>query len=196
MFKGITRSRIVSSLSQVSGAGNTLLSINNKRFNSSFDQLSKLIKQSSIKTSISKNDNNQHNDNGFEKSDTIDHVNELLGGLSSDASTPSYFSNRSRDYNFGNALKHPRDVAKGIRLQGPAAGRTVDVQYGNFGFAVGGIRRITRSNKLQYLQKVQSRFIRPAKYQKQKKREWWRRRFSEGFRDLMRQVQDSKRRGY
>ena len=82
------------------------------------------------------------------------------------------------------------------RLQGPIAGRSVDVQYGNFNRALGGIFTVVKSNKIRYLQKVQSRFIPPAKYRKQKKREWWRRKFAQGFKELMSQVRDAKRRGY
>lgn len=153
-----------------------------KRYNSSFEQLSNLIKQSTLKDGQTKVDHN---------SSTVNHVNELLQTPAKD----EYFRG-AKNYDFGATAKHPRDVAKSIRVQGPPAGRTVDVQYGNLGFALGGLRNVLRANRINYFKKVQARHIPPAKYKKQRKREWWRRRFSEGFKDLMAQVKDAKRRGY
>lgn len=153
------------------------------RFNSSFDQLKNVVNQNSAK------------DNSGSNSSTIDTIDNLLSETSNNANK-LHFNNKSDDYIFGNSIPHPRDVAKNIRLHGAIAGRTVDVQYGNFGRALSGVNSVIRNNKVRYLQKVQNRFIPPAKYAKQKKREWWRRRFSQGFKDLMSQVRDAKRRGY
>lgn len=91
---------------------------------------------------------------------------------------------------------HPRDVAKNIRVNGPLAGRTVDTSAGGVSYAVGGINSIIRNNKIRYLQRIQSRYIPPGKYKNQLKREWWRRRFFQGFKGLMAQVNDARRRGY
>lgn len=156
------------------------------RFNSSFDELAKAMKQPNNK----KEDNNKDRN-----SSAISDIDNLLSSTF-DFQSNSHYSNKSNDYILDNSLKHPRDVAKSIRLQGPIAGRSVDVQYGNFNRALGGIFTVVKSNKIRYLQKVQSRFIPPAKYRKQKKREWWRRKFSQGFKELMSQVRDAKRRGY
>ncbi|KAI5967611.1 hypothetical protein KGF57_000305 [Candida theae] len=90
----------------------------------------------------------------------------------------------------------PREVAKGIREFGTNAGRTVDVNYNNLARAFTQVKRLGNENKIRYLQKIQSRYIRPAKYRKQLKREWWRRKFSAGFKDLLAQVNDARRRGY
>lgn len=91
---------------------------------------------------------------------------------------------------------HPRDIAKNIRMSGPLAGRTIDARRGGLGFSLSNLRQLLMSNKVMYLQKVQRRHIPKAKYRKQLKREWWRRRFMEGFKGLMAQVNDAKRRGY
>lgn len=90
----------------------------------------------------------------------------------------------------------PRDIAKTIRMHGPVAGRTVDVHNNNMGKALGGLNSLANASKIRYLKQIQSRFIRPAKYTKQKRREWWRRKFAVGFKDLMGQVNDARRRGY
>lgn len=156
------------------------------RLNSSFDELAKTMKQQTNDKPDSAKDRN---------SSAISDIENLLSSTF-DFQNNSKFSNKSNDYILDNSLKHPRDVAKSIRLSGPIAGRTVDVQYGNFNRALGGVYTTLKSNKIRYLQKVQSRFIPPAKYRKQKKREWWRRKFSQGFKELMSQVRDAKRRGY
>lgn len=91
---------------------------------------------------------------------------------------------------------NPRDIAKTIKMHGPAAGRSVDVQSKNLGRALNGVKGLLLSSKVKYLKGVQSRYIRPAKYTKQKHREWWRRKFAAGFKDLMWQVNDARRRGY
>lgn len=80
---------------------------------------------------------------------------------------------------------------------GPLAGRTLDVRMGqNVGNIVGGLATLVRTNKVRFLKTEQARFIGKAKLQKQKHRQWWRRNFSAGFKELMSQVRDAKRRGY
>lgn len=158
-----------------------------RRFNSNFDQLSNLIKQSTL----SKTDKPE-----VSETNTLN-VNDLLANQSTgNVPTPNYFSSRTKDYSFTSTVKHPRDVAKGIRMNGPIAGRNVEVTYNNLGYAISGLRRVLSSNRIKYFKITQARYIRPAKYRKQRKREWWRKRFALGFRDLMSQVQDAKRRGY
>lgn len=156
------------------------------RLNSSFDELAKAMKQQTGKKDSTTKERN---------TSAINDIDNLLSSTF-DFQNNSHYTNKSNDYILDNSLKHPRDVAKSSRLHGPIAGRTVDVQYGNFNRALGGIFTVVKSNKIRYLQKVQSRFIPPAKYRKQKKREWWRRKFSLGFKELMSQVRDAKRRGY
>lgn len=90
----------------------------------------------------------------------------------------------------------PREVAKNIREFGVNAGRTVDVSYNNISRSFAQVKRVVNDNKIRYLQRIQSRFIRPTKYRKQLKREWWRRRFSQGFKELLHDVNDARRRGY
>lgn len=90
----------------------------------------------------------------------------------------------------------PREVAKNIREFGVNAGRTVDVSYNNISRSFAQVKRVVNDNKIRYLQRIQSRFIRPAKYRKQLKREWWRRRVSQGFKELLHDVNDARRRGY
>lgn len=128
------------------------------------------------------------------KSQAIADVDNLLN------ETSTFHANsirsRTQERMFDVAVKHPRDVAKQIRTQGPIAGRGVDVQYGNFGRSLGALASVLRSNNIRKLKKIQARYIRPAKLRKQAKSEWWRRRFSAGFKDLMAQVRDAKRRGY
>ncbi|KAI5950732.1 hypothetical protein KGF54_003806 [Candida jiufengensis] len=95
-----------------------------------------------------------------------------------------------------NRQQTPREVAKGIKEFGTNAGRSIDVNYNNLSRTFVQIKRLNNENKIRYLQKIQSRYIRPAKYKKQLKREWWRRKFSSGFKDLLAQVNDARRRGY
>lgn len=97
---------------------------------------------------------------------------------------------------FARTLQHPRDVAKSIRISGPEAGTAVDVRNGSIALTYGMLLLTLRKTNVRYLQNVQKRYIRPAKYRKQLKSEWWRRNFSKGFKDLMAQVRDAKRRGY
>ncbi|KAI5959034.1 hypothetical protein CANMA_004158 [Candida margitis] len=115
------------------------------------------------------------------------------------SSIPDLSFSESMNERFGfeaNRQPTPREVAKGIREFGTNAGRTVDVNYNNLARAFTQIKRVGNENKIRYLQKIQSRYIRPAKYRKQLKREWWRRKFSGGFKDLLAQVNDARRRGY
>lgn len=100
------------------------------------------------------------------------------------------------DYSFGSQAKDPREVAKSFNITGPASGRSVDVKFNNVGFAIGNVYSILRTNNVRHQWNVQKRYIRPAKYQKEKHRKWWRRQFAKGFSDLMAQVTDAKRRGY
>lgn len=150
------------------------------RLNSSFDQLTKAVRGL---------ENTERN------TSTVLDVDSLLKGAV-EPQSPSHFGRATDNLLFENTLKHPRDVARGMRVLGPLAGRTVEVPFNNIGAALGGLNNTIRLNKIRYLQKVQKRFIPPAKYAKQKKREWWRRQFSHGFKELMAQVRDAKRRGY
>lgn len=152
------------------------------RFNSSFDQLNRAVKQSK--------NNNKKNEN----LNTINDINDLLN--SSLENTDSSYLNKGSQYGLGNLAPNPRDVAKSIPMFGPIAGRSVDVHYSSLDKAVKNVTRLILNNRLAYHKKVQKRFIRPAKLAKQKKRDWWRRKFSEGFKDLMSQVEDARRRGY
>lgn len=151
------------------------------RYNSSFDQLNNAIK--SREGDKTKNLN------------TVNDINDLLNS-SLELPENSYLNNKSNEYGLGNLAPNPRDVAKSIPMFGPIAGRTVDVHYGGLDKAVKNVGRVVLSNRLAYYKKVQKRFIAPAKHAKQKKRDWWRRKFSEGFKDLMTQVEDARRRGY
>lgn len=150
------------------------------RFNSSFDQLNNAIKQTSNRSSNSEN---------------VKDINDLLNS-SLETTNNGQFKSRSNEYGLGDVTPHPRDVAKNIKIQGPMAGRVIDVHYGQVTKAVFGMNRIISQNKIRYLQKIQSRHIPKAKLKKQQRREWWRRKFSEGFKDLMAQVNDARRRGY
>lgn len=100
------------------------------------------------------------------------------------------------DYSFGSLAKDPREVAKAINITGPASGRSVDVKFNNVGFAIGNVYSILRTNNVRLQWNLQKRYMRPAKYQKDKHRKWWRKQFAKGFSDLMAQVTDAKRRGY
>lgn len=160
---------------------------NSVRHNSTFDQLANAFKQEGNQE-LKANENTSSGNKA-----AISDIDNLL----SNTFEPQHDDKgRTTDYLIHSSLKHPRDVAKSIRLQESRAGRTVEVSYGNISRALGQLNSILRSNKIRYLQKVQLRYIPPAKYQKQKKREWWRRKFSQGFKELMSEVRDAKRRGY
>ena len=129
-------------------------------------------------------------------------VDDLLANVqdNSNANINNIFMSSSQgSYNddiFGPSQVHPRYIAKNIRVNGPLAGRTVDVHGGKLSYGLSGINAIVRNNKIRYLYNVQSRFIPPAKYKKQLKREWWRNNFAKGFKELLGEVKDAKRRGY
>ncbi|CCG20416.1 hypothetical protein CORT_0A00230 [Candida orthopsilosis Co 90-125] len=130
----------------------------------------------------------------YSKTESNINIDDLLK-----SSIPDLSFSESMSERFGfdtNRQPTPREIAKGIREFGTNAGRTVDVNYNNLARAFTQIKRVGNENKLRYLQKIQSRYIRPAKYRKQLKREWWRRKFSSGFKDLLAQVNDARRRGY
>ncbi|SGZ52777.1 CIC11C00000002334 [Sungouiella intermedia] len=126
---------------------------------------------------------------------TVFDIDELI------ANSPGLVDgNQSRrkydDYSFGSLAKDPREVAKAINITGPASGRSVDVKFNNVGFAIGNVYSILRTNNVRTQWNLQKRYMRPAKYQKDKHRKWWRKQFAKGFSDLMAQVTDAKRRGY
>ncbi|KAK6460542.1 hypothetical protein DFJ63DRAFT_229310 [Scheffersomyces coipomensis] len=126
---------------------------------------------------------------------TISDINDLLNS-SLEHTDSNIFNSKSSQYGTLDLAPQPRDTAKKIKIFGPLSGRTIDVQHNSLGRAFGQIRRLGFDNRIKYFQKVQERYIRPAKYRKQKKREWWRKKFSEGFKDLMAEVNDARRRGY
>ncbi|KAI5966717.1 uncharacterized protein KGF55_000126 [Candida pseudojiufengensis] len=129
-----------------------------------------------------------------QQKDTKINIDELLKSSIPELSFQDSISER-----FGfdtNRQQTPREVAKGIKEFGTNAGRSIDVNYNNLSRTFIQIKRLNNENKIKYLQKIQSRYIRPAKYRKQLKREWWRRKFSSGFKDLLAQVNDARRRGY
>ncbi|CAH6718499.1 37S ribosomal protein Mrp21p, mitochondrial [[Candida] jaroonii] len=107
-----------------------------------------------------------------------------------------FLNQKDRSSNIESKVMHPRDVAKRIKITGPLAGRTINVTNNNVGASLKMLNSVIMSNKIRYLQRIQSRYIRPAKYRKQLKREWWRRKFSEEFKKLLAKVNDAKRKGY
>lgn len=99
------------------------------------------------------------------------------------------------NFAFGSSLRDPREVAKSINMFGPPAGRSVEVR-GNFMSSAGALRGIISRDQIKNMQKIQSRFIRPAKLRKMKKAIWWKKNFNEQFHYLMINIKDAKRRGY
>lgn len=126
---------------------------------------------------------------------TVFDIDELIAN-SPDLVDGNQNRKRYDDFSFGNLAKDPREVAKSINITGPASGRTVDVKFNNVGFAIGNVYSILRTNNVRAQWNLQKRFMRPAKYRKDKHRRWWRKQFAKGFSDLMAQVTDAKRRGY
>lgn len=125
---------------------------------------------------------------------TVFDIDELI------ANSPDLQSSGQRknydDYSFGATAKDPREVAKAINITGPSSGRCVDVKFNNVAFAIGNVYSILKTNNVRGQWQVQKRYMRPAKYRKEKHRRWWRKQFAKGFSDLMAQVTDAKRRGY
>lgn len=121
-------------------------------------------------------------------------IDELLSKTPQLDNEPA--TQRYLDFLLGDEVKDPRDVAKSINISGPASGRSVDVKFLNVGFAVGSVALIIRTNNIKQQWHFQKRYIRPAKYRKEKKRQWWRQHFARGFSDLMADITDAKRRGY
>lgn len=99
------------------------------------------------------------------------------------------------NFAFGSSLRDPREVAKSINMFGPPAGRSVEVR-GNFLSSSGALRGLISRDQIKNMQKIQSRFIRPAKLRKMKKGIWWKKNFNEQFHYLMINIKDAKRRGY
>ncbi|CAI5755792.1 unnamed protein product [Candida verbasci] len=90
----------------------------------------------------------------------------------------------------------PRDVAKSHRVMGTNAGRTVEIDYNNISKGFGQLNRLLRDNKVRYLQRIQARFIKPAKLRKQQNSERWRAHFKKHFKETLSLIKDAKRRGY
>lgn len=131
------------------------------------------------------------------KSETTKIDDSLFDVLNNLDSKPVFKENFNDDLGLGKITQvHPRDIAKNIRVNGPLAGRTIDIHPGGVSYGLSSLNAVIRSNKVRYLKKIQSRYIPPAKYRKQLKREWWRRRFLSGFKELMAKVNDARRRGY
>lgn len=126
---------------------------------------------------------------------TVFDIDELIAN-SPDLVDGNQARKRYDDFSFGSLAKDPREVAKSFNITGPASGRSVDVKFNNVGFAIGSVYSILRTNNVRLQWNLQKRFIRPAKYRKEKHRKWWRKQFAKGFSDLMAQVTDAKRRGY
>lgn len=126
---------------------------------------------------------------------TIFDIDELIANLP-DLQSTGQGSKRYDDFSFGSTARDPRDVAKSMTIIGPASGRAVDVKFNNVGYAIGNVYLILKTNNVRGLWQAQKRYIRPAKFQKEKHRRWWRKQFAKGFLDLMAQVTDAKRRGY
>lgn len=101
-----------------------------------------------------------------------------------------------RFHDLGQTLKDPKDVARNINIMGPAAGRSVDVRSQNVSAAIKKCFLNLKQNNFRQQLMDQKRYIRPAKFRKEKKRRWWRRHFALKFSDLMEQIVDAKRRGY
>lgn len=126
---------------------------------------------------------------------TVFDIDELIAN-SPDLVEGNQTKRKYDDFSFGVQAKDPREVAKSINITGPASGRCVDVKFNNVGYAIGSVYSILRTNNVRAQWNLQKRYMRPAKYQKDKHRRWWRKQFAKGFSDLMAQVTDAKRRGY
>lgn len=129
-----------------------------------------------------------------DNSANVKDINDLLNSSFESDSSTKHFKSKS-DWGL-DVIPHPRDVARNIKIQGPSAGRVADVNNGQLTRAIAQINRTVKANKIRYLQKIQARHIPRGKLKKQKKREWWRKKFSEGYKDLMAQVANARRRGY
>lgn len=179
----LPKQNVISSIRSLSVTG---IRMNDQKNDSVRDQLYEAVKS---------NGNNISTSSTTNKPSLDDSLFDVLNNL--DSNTQSSDKAFQDDLGLSSATQiHPRDIAKNIRMSGPLAGRTVDVNSGAVSYGVNSINTILRTNKIRYLQRVQSRYIPPAKYRKQLKREWWRRRFLQGFKGLMAQVNDAKRRGY
>lgn len=155
------------------------------RHNSSLDKL-----RDALATSETKGQQPAKEDDRFAN------INDLLSSTLAEASSPSSSTSFQRDFGLSRGERHPRDIAKRIREFGTNAGRTVYVTHGGVDAGFGSLTRVANENRIKYLQRVQARFIRPAKYRKQLRREWWRRHFKENFKKMMHQVNEATRRGY
>lgn len=151
--------------------------------------------RSNVFDELKKTEAGKENPETKRNASTVFDIDELIAN-SPDLHEPLHQRNKYDGYSFGNTAKDPRDVAKGIRITGPNAGRSFEVKYNNFGKAMGGLHTIIRTNKIRLLKNTQKRHIPRAKLQKQKHRLWWKQQFRKGFQDLMAQVADAKRRGY
>ena len=156
------------------------------RFNSSFNQL---------KPSEGAPTPNNSKPQTPSLNDVLSLLNLTIQTTSGDAEAGE-FNRNGKMFSFAAHTMSPKDTANLINVQLPMAGRCTEVRKNNLGEAIQKLNRIGGENKIRYLKKQQARFTRPAKLAKQKRREWWRRRFSDGFKELMDQVRDAKRRGY
>lgn len=193
MFRSILGKNLIQSVSALNSS-QQVVRTSFVRFNSNnanLDQLKSIFGDSKSTTKQASESTNKQSLN----------IDDLLNSSIPEAKSPSttFPTTFSLHDKFGfeqNRQPTPREVAKNIREFGTNAGRTVDVNYNNISRSFNQMRRVVNENKIRYLQRIQSRYIRPAKYRKQLKREWWRRKFAAGFKDLLHQVNDARRRGY
>ncbi|QWW22193.1 hypothetical protein CA7LBN_000939 [Candidozyma auris] len=126
---------------------------------------------------------------------TVFDIDELIAN-SPDLQQGQMFGSNYDKYAFGNTVKHPRDVAKELNVTGVAAGRTVDVKYGNVSAALSQLTKLVRVEKIPQMKQQQKRHLRPALLHDLKHRQWWRSNFSLRFSNLLTEILDAKRRGY
>ncbi|KAG7663281.1 uncharacterized protein J8A68_003195 [[Candida] subhashii] len=127
---------------------------------------------------------------------SFSNINDLLDSTISEARSSHTTTPFARDFNVTQVEYDPRQAARQIHLIGTNAGRLVNVPTGSPSRGFSLVRGVVSQNKLRYLQRIQERYIRPAKLRKQQRREWWRRHFKRNFKIMMGQVGQAVRRGY
>lgn len=121
----------------------------------------------------------------------IDNLIANSPGLQDSTTSNLKFDN----FAFGSSLRNPREVAKSINMSGPAAGRSVAVR-GNLQPSISVFQLALKRDRIRLFHRYQLRFIRPAKFQKIKKMQWWKQNFRQQFQYLIINIKEAKRRGY
>lgn len=156
--------------------------------NSIFNTRNLIISQCRFVNQKNSKNNELGNDTFFDEMNGI--INQSLGNSENND------DKKSVNDLFGDTCLHPREVAKNLRIYGPISGRVVDVHNHNLNQSLNALNRVVTENRIKHYQKIESRYIKPGKYKVKKKIENRKNFFMKGFKSLIEDLHECKRRGF